>query len=372
MKKDIQALKDLSEQLDAAEKIQPRIDLQKLRDRSEYITELKHGEADLIIWNYNHRCQFDNIWDEYTKIARGLITDSAGNVIARPFPKFFNLDQIEETKIENLPSEIPQVYEKLDGSLGILYARNDKYYIATRGSFSSEQAVWATEWFRKNLGDREFDSSYTYLFEIIYPSNRIVVDYGEKEDLILLAVINTADGAEKDYTAEAERLNLSYTKKFTGGIDEALKAVTEMGDNEEGVVAKYSNGLRVKIKSDEYKRLHRLLTGFSSKSIWEFLSDNQPLDKLLERVPDEFYEWVKKTKSDLEASYVRLNEATYAALRNVKDLPDRKEQALYLKEHHPDVMAFVFGVLDGRNMSKEIWKRVKPTYAKPFKTDIDS
>ena len=103
---------------------------------------------------------------------------------------------------EHPPTGIPQlpfeVFEKLDGSLGILYWLNNLPYIATRGSFESEQARHATEILhgRYQHTFSSMDTNKTYLFEIIYPENRIVVDYGEMDDLILLTVIDNQTGHE--------------------------------------------------------------------------------------------------------------------------------------------------------------------------------
>lgn len=155
-----------------------KIDLKELISRAEFIRGTPHETEGLTIWNYTAKCQFERAWDEYTRMARGLITDSVGNIIARPFPKFFNYGETEETKTENLPKDIPIVTVKLDGSLGIQYYLGNKLYIATRGSFTSEQAIWATKWMQERFTQNNFVSGYTYLYEIIYPENKIVVDYG--------------------------------------------------------------------------------------------------------------------------------------------------------------------------------------------------
>ena len=106
---------------------------------------------DVRIFNYTQQCQFDKAWDDITKQCRGLILNvKTGEVLARPFPKFFNYGEHVE-KGWPIPTETPEVYEKLDGSLGILYYLNGKPWIATRGSFTSDQAVWATNWWRKNV-----------------------------------------------------------------------------------------------------------------------------------------------------------------------------------------------------------------------------
>ncbi len=145
-----------------------KINIEELKKRKDYINCRKHPELDFLIWNYNNSCQFDRAWDKYTKMARGLITDLEGSVIAKPFSKFFNLGEQEETMEKNLPNEIPEVTEKVDGSLGVQYTDGKEIYISTRGSFESDQAKWATEWIQKRFTVEDFKSGYTYLFEIIY------------------------------------------------------------------------------------------------------------------------------------------------------------------------------------------------------------
>ena len=76
-----------------------------------------------------------------TRKCRGLILNvSTGEVLAQPFPKFFNYQE-HITKSRPIPNEPPIVSEKLDGSLGILYQLNIVLYIAMRGSLMSDQAV---------------------------------------------------------------------------------------------------------------------------------------------------------------------------------------------------------------------------------------
>lgn len=137
-------------------------DLQTMLDGG-YIARRQHPTAPLMIYNYTARAQYDNVWNAATLACRGLICDLAGKVVARPFPKFFNLDQVT-----TLPDEPFEVYEKLDGSLGILYWLDGQPCIATRGSFDGEQARWATQWIQDNWWNSDKGPLYndcTYLFE---------------------------------------------------------------------------------------------------------------------------------------------------------------------------------------------------------------
>ena len=151
-----------------------------------------HPKHDLTIWNYTPRVQYDRLWDDITIQCRGLVTNSKGDIIARPFKKFFNY---EEHKPEDIPNEEYVVYEKLDGSLGILFNYQGEWILATRGSFTSPQAIKGKE-ILNNHDISALRKDNTYLFEIIYPENRIVVDYGDEEKLVVIGGIHTETGEE--------------------------------------------------------------------------------------------------------------------------------------------------------------------------------
>jgi RNA ligase len=178
-----------------------------------YITKRPHSSGELLIYNYTAKAQYDRMWTPETMQCRGLILDIDGAIVARPLPKFFNLQEHKES----LPAEPFDVYEKLDGSLGILYWHRDQPYIASRGSFSSDQAIKANQILLTLYAESIpfLDKSLTYLFEIIYPSNRIVVDYGTFEGLVLLAVIETESGQECDID-EFRHLGFPIAKKYDG------------------------------------------------------------------------------------------------------------------------------------------------------------
>jgi RNA ligase len=123
-----------------------------------------HPVYDLTIWNYSPKVQYEKLWDDITIQCRGLVTNSKNEIIARPFKKFFNY---EEHKPEDLPNEEFEVYEKMDGSLGILFHYENEWILATRGSFTSEQSIKGTEMLKKYPLEK-LDVNNTYLFEIIY------------------------------------------------------------------------------------------------------------------------------------------------------------------------------------------------------------
>lgn len=327
---------------------------------SGYVRMTKHPERPLYIYNYTAKAQYEYMWNEVTMLCRGLILDEQYEIVARPFTKFFNYGEVPDQQIPLLPFE---VYDKMDGSLGILYWWNDRPYIATRGAFMSDQAIKATELlydkYAKSID--QLDKTKTYLFEIIYPENRIVIDYGHTEELVLLAIVDIASGIETPLTD----IGFPVVKRYDGLND--LQAIRQMQmDDKEGFIIRFENGYRIKIKFTEYVRLHRIITHVSSKTIWEHLRDNQSMDELLDKVPDEFYNWVRTTIDEIWEAYRKIDAKAKA---EYKELEDRKATAFYFQTcQHP---AILFKMYEKRAYDAIIWKMLKPKFERPFRKDLE-
>lgn len=328
-----------------------------------YLTVRSHPTADLLIYNYTALAQYERYWTPETLLCRGLITTSSGKVVARSFPKFFNLEEHQQP----LPLEPFKVTTKMDGSLAILYFVDDTPFIATRGSFISDQAVRANMILQRRYKSFPFEKQYTYLFEVIYPENRIVVNYGMMEDLVLLAVVETATGNELDIHQYS--WPFPVVRQYDGITDlEALRKIEEA--NAEGFVVRFESGLRIKMKFAEYVRLHRVMTHVTARHIWELLRDDKPFDELLTKVPDEFYAWVSKTRAELEAQFAAIEAECRQVYNQVRDLPGRKEQAaIVLRTRYA---APVFRMLDGRDYRDLIWKQLRPSADAPFRSEDES
>lgn len=342
------------------------IPLLKEYEKNGLLSCRKHPTENLFIWNYTQKVQFENLWDEITMQCRGLIIDGHGNIVVRCFKKFFSLNQTENTKIENLPVEIPTITEKLDGSCILQYYVNGKVYAATRGSFESEQAICATKWLQQRFNQSNFISGYTYIYELVAPWNRIVVHY-DVEELRLIAVINNETGEELNHVEESKRIGIGYAKIINKSLNDLIKYLEVMKADEEGFVCKYSNGLRIKLKGKEYLKLHHLVTGFSSKSIWECLMTGQDIESMMYAVPDEFFNWIKKKKAELIKQYESIRIKAELAHTLVHDLPTQKDKAIVILRDYKDISGLVFSLLKGRNIDTDIWEMIEPKFELPFK-----
>ena len=336
--------------------IQSMVHLQQLvrdgeRDWTQYGDVYTVYHEGMVLFNYGSAVQFANRWNWFERVSRGLILDEkTGEVIARPFDKFFNWSE------GATDAELVEVTEKLDGSLGILMRRNGEYRIATRGSFVSEQALWATEWLHRNCRSlyRDLDDNLTLLFEIIYPDNRIVVDYKGYEGLILVGVRDRYTG--EDFFATDWPIGWKRVMRLSGFFTTDMilrEAKTLNGTEQEGWVCRFADGQRFKVKGEHYVFLHRLVTQASFKRVIRAMADGT-LDSMIEGVPDELIAPVLEWRDMIDEGVAKTNERIEAAFSKAPK-GTRKEYALWIKTEHPDLMPYMFLRLDGRDYQQAIY-----------------
>ena len=329
-----------------------------------------HPTLPLTIWNYSEKVQYEGLWDEITLQTRGLVTDDEGNVVARPFKKFFNLEEGKHT-----PTEEFEVYEKMDGSLGILFFYEGQWVVATRGSFTSDQAMKAQEMIKSKYIVESIPKGYTTLFEIIYPENRIVVDYGDEESLVVLGMNSRMSGKEMDYESLLNVHNesgMTVVKKYDKITDYTfLKKM--IADTHEGFVVRFSNGERIKIKGEEYLRLHKIMTNLSTTAVWEVLSNGGNIENLLKNVPDEFFQKIKEYERTLKYGFFQVSEHCgkshdyfrYGKYNDKDPEPTKKEFAEHvMKNTHPPYKQVMFAMWDRKPYDHIIWKILKPKFRK--------
>jgi len=311
-----------------------------------------HPNLPLTIYNYTDKVQWENIWDEITLQCRGLVVDGKGDIVARPFKKFFNLS---EGKTNTTDDYI--IYEKLDGSLGILFCYNDEWILASRGSFTSEQAIRGKEILDKECDYNLLDKENTYCFEIIYPENKIVLEYNGLETCILTGVFNTATGEEQSLDGWGMSPVESYS--FKTPLNE-LHSIIE--DNQEGYVVRFSNGERGKIKGAEYLRLHKMMSEMSTTAVWDCLRNGDSILNLIKDFPDEFYNTVREYERFLKGEFDYKEEYILITYERFKNIEGTKEFALRVKEHV--FKHYFFSLRNGKDIKDQIWRATKPKYAR--------
>jgi len=375
-----------------------------------WVRQVSHESAPLTLYNYTAKTQHEGHWDNITRACRGLILGHGGQIVARPWPKFLNLSQHESHEI---PAGLPRVSEKMDGSLGVGYRVGSEVRIATRGSFTSDQAIWANEWLHAHYPDLEVPDGLTPLWEIIYPENRIVVHY-HYSGLVLLGATHIRSGAdvpieECDWWAGSRAGQYDHLST----PDDILAFVeSPQRRHLEGVVLSWPSergpDFKVKVKSGEYVRLHAILTNVSAKTVWRhvgvealrpwikgpatiakalgmspaaaasMLESPDAMATLLESVPDEFALWVKTIREDLEdRAESELNRVWLEFQTALLDTRYRQGLRDHAGRHllrgqfaahvssHPD-RSMLFTLLDQGDIRPAIWRALEPPADLPF------
>lgn len=304
-----------------------------------------HPTLPLTIYVYTETAAFERLWNSVTSLCRGLVVDDKDRCIVRCLPKFFNEDE-PHALCGIDPTDTLMVFNKLDGSL--IQVVNDKEYgltVTSKGSFASDQAKWAQQIIAEKYTTEDFDTDKTYVFELIHPENRIVLDYGDTRDLFLLAVINTEGGQEYDI----------YTNRFEKfpKVETIANQEKHMAELVEGVVVKTGTH-RYKLKTGEYLRLHRIVTEFTPKRVWEALRDGASLE--FTNMPEEFQKWLDETIADLLIRYNDIDGKAGAEHLKAKNMTD-KELGLSKDFQYKGL---VFMLRNGKDVSQTIWKMVKP------------
>ncbi len=378
-----------------------------------HVTRKPHPELPLSIYTYTRTCQYERVWNRVTTRCRGLVADdTTGEVVALPLPKFFNVGEHEagQPYAPGLPDEPFEVYDKVDGSLAVVFHYAGRWQVASKGSFISTQATWA-----QRLLDGKDTSGLvpgvTYLAEILYPQNRIVVDYGDRRDLVLLAAFGK-DGTEVALAGAAagwraigsvvtvwpamplaELLAMAEANRLPGG-----RAAT--GTDAEGFVLRFASGVRAKAKLAEYVRLHKVLTGVTERDIWRGhgiqrfadlpakqvaqalgcsaqdidASGGRPLDALLEQVPDEFDAWVRGVIAGIEKQVDDRERAIDEAFRSLAPLVGDRGAFARAASALPDsaLRPAMFLRLDGRPTELVTYRSARPEASDPFKNDEEN
>jgi RNA ligase len=362
-------------------RIEEYLDVIKLQKYIEegIVDERKHPTLPLTILCYSRRATYENIWDDITCKCRGLIVADDGMIVSRPFEKFFNLNTLDkpETHLSNLPKVQPLSFDKLDGSLGTLYEWKvgDEVVVsgvASKGSFTSDHANWATAWYNKNCKNPQWPVGFTPVFEMICQSvQRHVVFYDMPDQLVLLALINRETGEEADY-------NTVYHYAFLNGIKPVEIFAKSVGDlvaedreNKEGYVLSWPRAgqtpLKIKVKHETFLKLQKIVHAATPKAVLEALMDRDftTIETWKTSAAPELAEFVERWSNALCESYGRI----LAKAKRIMDAGlmthqgNRKEIAAYfLQPDNRYYSKICFTMLDGKDPSRPAWALVKDEF----------
>lgn len=209
---------------------------------------------------------------------------------------------------------------------------------------------------------------WTYLFEIIYPENRIVVNYDGMDDLVMLGAV------QKEYGYHDGPVMAAGMLGWTGPVAEvwnvphfvdALSLPDRKG--KEGYIIRSGRNI-VKLKQADYVELHRIVTNLSPRTVWQMLGDGKTVDQICDGIPDEFYKYVDDIAGELQAAAsaitfetaIEFSQASAEAFekRDENNQISRRAWAEAIKKKtNPGLL---FAKLDGKDIRPMVWNMVKP------------
>jgi RNA ligase len=359
--------------------------LPHIEGRTEFIVVDK---GDYIVVNYV-LCKDDtfditdgDLTGEMRRECRGLIFDANRKLISRPFHKFFNLGEREETQPNVVDITRPHtIFEKADGSMIRPLIIDGHVRLGTKMGVT-DVAMQAEEWLASQSNNKELvewlyrfcEVGLTPLFEFTSPENQIVLEY-EKSDLILLAIRDNRTGQYSDLKLYETPFNVigSY-----GSVEMKLNDYSDIikgQKDREGVIISFADGHKIKIKNDWYVRIHKVkdLVRYQ-RNIIDLVINNE-LDDVLPILLEADVKRVNETRS----LFFELMESRAQSIeRMCKDVAyyfnyDRKRIAL---EHLPTLEykdksfgGYIFGYIDGKSVSDMLMTNAKKNLGSNAKWD---
>jgi len=231
------------------------------------------------------------------KECRGLILDDQNRLVCVPFFKFFNS---HEPNADSIDWNSARVQEKIDGSIMKLAYFGDAWHVSTNGTidaykssiyedlsdiecpYSTYGELWDVAVKDANLDYDKLDKNYTYMFELVSPYNKVVVDYPETKIYHL--------GTRDNRTMQELDIDIGVRKPRVyalNTLDACLDACKDMPFNQEGYVVVDKDWHRVKIKSPAYVAVHRLKNNgdINERAVIQLIRENE-IDEFLSYFPE--------------------------------------------------------------------------------------
>lgn len=283
---------------------------------------IKHPVYPISLISYTKNCCTYGNWNDTTMKCRGLVYDNTSmDIICIPMRKFFNIEEgynIHET-------EDYTIFDKLDGTLCILFFYNGEPIVCTKGAFDSVQSKLAKSIIRANPVYKDsinsLDTNYTYMFELISPADRHVVDYGAEVSMIFIACTDNRTAEDMDI----RKINNLYGDIFRiPTIFESVNwhSIRDQydGENKEGFVIRFSNGNRIKLKFNEYWHKYGSKNMLSERKLIKMkLVDIQFTEAQLESFDEETRLYKDKLETEIEK---KVSDILYDALIDYDDTND--------------------------------------------------
>lgn len=295
----------------------------------------------------------EDLWDRYDgfyRECRSIVIDVENEcIILSPFVKFFNINELEETSLENIQRRISnaktiEFSDKLDGSMQSARWYNNRIIMAGSQAINPDNSWRLQDGYRminELPGYKEMLMEYpecTFIFEYISLKDAHVVKYTkEQEGLYLIGIRRVDDGEEYNYRTVlefAKVFNIPTTKIFDKTIEQVMEELDDKSSDEaEGFVINI-DGYKVKLKYNDYVHIHKALSKLSSVNLIIRSIADDKYDDLLAKLPVAYHEQVKKVAT-IVVNYIDKTEKIISEYYNSAPKNNKKEFMIYVSENVP-------------------------------------
>ncbi len=237
--------------------------LKKYMDSGFFYCE-KHPIFDIYLFNSIEWKKKEIVWDQNNRIFKGIVLDNTGNILCRPFQKFFTVRKLvsdssfllSNGELFSYADTGFRAFEKIEGHLCYLFWYQNEPIITSQKSFTNDISIKAKEILKSKYINSitQLDKNNTYAFELVTPELRLLIDYGDIEDLFLIGVINNKSGQLiKDF-----KNNIFPEPKKLKKL--SINSIFKLNQkNKEGLIIRFDNGEMVKYKFKWYYEVMNLL-----------------------------------------------------------------------------------------------------------------
>lgn len=300
---------------------------------------------------------------------RGMLFDKSGKLISRAFNKFFNLNEREETMLENIDFSKPhRVMTKMDGSMIRPFLLDGKVEFGSMLGLT-DWGKHAENWAKNNWTVYQYElvkealyRNETPIFEWVSPSNRIVVQYDASEEgLYYLVSRNNLTG---EYIFDQDLIDNMKSARNEGTVTSPEDFVDNVRGLQtgEGVVVYFDDGMLLKLKADDYVKAHRALD--LTRDDWHIaeLILMEEIDDLLPVLNQEARERVDAFETKFwELFHEKVDYLYERAYTLSEKYPNRIDLVKNIKNEvaHNDDANLVINAIDGKDMDQRVWYKAR-------------
>jgi RNA ligase len=282
---------------------------------------------------------------------RGIIFDSVtGDIIRRPFHKFFNVNERDETQDHRVDLSRPHaILEKLDGSMIAPFLVNGEMIWGTKMG-ATDVAKPVEEFVRTHpqyvaFANWVIEYGFTPIFEWCSRKQRIVLDYKE-DQLILTGARNMSTGEYRSFkwmvdVSEGYGIpcvrawgNLQMDNKTMRSFMEYVHDLEDL----EGFVVRFDDGHMLKLKCHWYLQIHKAKEAIlQDRNIVELILDEK-LDDVKAHLPAEDRDRLTQFEHDIN---IRIGIVAGEIIDILSDVYGRVDRKTFAIEEAPKLSSFV-------------------------------